>query len=125
MNGKEQFIEILKARTKKFGVDVIHFCDSLKRSKASSVITYQLVRSATSIGANYRSACRGRSDKEFFSKLCIVVEETDESVFWLEVIEDSNLTKNKTELKRLLEEGTEIMKITTKSKDTTYRKLHT
>lgn len=125
MNEKEQFIENLKKRTKKFGVDIILFCDSLKKCKASSVITYQVVKSATSVGANYRSACRGRSDKEFFSKICIVVEEADESVFWLEVIQDSGLSNNPTELKRLLIEGTEILKITTKSKDTTYKKLNT
>jgi four helix bundle protein len=124
MNEKEQFIENLKKRTKKFGVDVILFCDSLKICKASSVITYQIVKSATSVGANYRSACRGRSDKEFFSKICIVVEEADESVFWLEVIEDSGLSNNTTEVKRLFNEETEILKITTKSKDTIYKKLN-
>ena len=123
MEEKNVFVEGLKKRTKKFGVDVILFCDSLKKFKASAVVTYQLVKAATSLGANYRSACRGRSDADFFSKLCIVVEEADESVFWHEVIEDSNLSNDRVELKRLLDEGTEIMKITTKSKDTTYKKL--
>lgn|SRR6056297_3025997 len=123
MTEKNLFVEGFKKRTKKFGVDVILFCDSLKQCKASSVVTYQLVKSATSTGANYRAACRGRSEAEFFSKLCIVVEEADESVFWLEVIEDSNLSNDPMELKRLLDEGTEILKITTKSKDTTYKKL--
>lgn len=122
---KNAFIEGLKKRTKKFAVDVILFCDSLKKCKASAVVTYQLVKAATSVGANYRAACRGRSEAEFFSKICIVVEEADEAVFWLEVIEDSNLTSDPTELKRLLNEGTEIMKITTKSKDTTYKKFKT
>jgi len=124
MEEKNIFVEGLKKRTKKFGVDVILFCDSLKKCRASAVVTYQLVKAATSVGANYRSACRGRSDAEFFSKLCIVVEEADESVFWLEVIEDSNLSNDPVELKRLLDEGTEILKITTKSKDTTYKRLH-
>lgn len=124
MTEKDIFIEGLKRRTKKFGVDVILFCDSLKPTKASSVITYQLVKSATSVGANYRAACRGRSDKEFFSKICIVVEEADESVFWLEVIQDAVLSKNQAELQRLLNEGTEILKIVSKTKDTTYKKLY-
>ena len=124
MEEKNIFVEGLKKRTKKFGVDVILFCDSLKKCRASAVVTYQLVKAATSVGANYRSACRGRSDAEFFSKLCIVVEEADESVFWLEVIEDSNLSNDPMELKRLMDEGTEILKITTKSKDTTYKRLH-
>jgi len=61
MTEKEKFIENLKKRTKKFAVDVINFCNSLKPSKASGVITYQLVKSSTSTGANYRAACRARS----------------------------------------------------------------
>ena len=101
MNNKNEFVEMLKKRTKKFGVDIILFCDSLKKKKASSVVTYQIVKSATSTGANYRAACRGRSQAEFFSKLCIVVEEADESVFWLEVIEESNLSNDLNELKKI------------------------
>ena len=84
MTEKEMFIEKMKIRTKKFAVDVIGFCDSLKTGKASSVITYQLVKSATSTGANYRAACKARSKNDFFSKICIVVEEVDESEYWLE-----------------------------------------
>jgi four helix bundle protein len=124
MNEKDIFVENLKKRTRKFGVDVIIFCDSLKQKKASSVVTYQLVKSATSVGANYRAACRGRSHAEFFSKICIVVEEADESVFWLEVIEESDLSNDKSELERLLIEGTEILKIMTKTKDSTYKNLN-
>jgi four helix bundle protein len=124
MNRKDIFIEEMKKRTKKFSVDVILFCDSLKQCKASSVVTYQLVKAATSTGANYRVACRGRSDNEFFSKICIVVEESDESLFWLEVIEDSGLSNNPAELNRLLEEATEIVKIVSKTKDTMYKKLY-
>jgi four helix bundle protein len=124
MNEKDIFVENLKKKTRKFGVDVILFCDSLKQKKASSVVTYQLVKSATSTGANYRAACRSRSQAEFFSKICIVVEEADESVFWLEVIEESDLSNDKTELKRLLIEGTEILKIMTKTKDSTYKNLN-
>lgn len=124
MNRKDIFIEEMKKKTKKFSVDVILFCDSLKPCKASSVVTYQLVKAATSTGANYRSACRGRSDNEFFSKICIVVEESDESLFWLEVVEDSGLSNDLAELKRLLEEATEIVKIVSKTKDTMYKKLY-
>jgi four helix bundle protein len=81
MKTKEIFINEMKERTKKFAVDVIKFCPSLKTSKASAVITYQMIKSATSTGANYRSACRARSESEFYSKICIVVEEADESKF--------------------------------------------
>lgn len=124
MNEKDQFIEELKRRTRKFAVDVILFCETLKECKASSVITFQLVKSATSTGANYRAACRGRSQSEFFSKICIVVEESDESIYWLEVIQDSKLSNDQDELTRLLQEATEISKIMTKSKDTTYRSMN-
>ena len=122
MTEKEIFIENLKKRTKKFAVDVILFCDSLIESKASSVITYQLVKSATSVGANYRAACRGRSKAEFFSKICIVVEESDESEYWLEVIQETNLSKDNNELTRLLNEANEISKIMTKAKSSSYKK---
>jgi len=83
MTEKERFIEKMKKRTKKFAVDVIRFCDSLKICKASSVITCQLVKSATSTAASYRAACKAMSKNEFFSKICIVTEEIDESEYWL------------------------------------------
>ena len=124
MNTKNLFIEEMKKRTKKFGVDVILFCDSLKQCKATSVITYQLIKSATSTGANYRAAYRGRSQAEFFSKISIVVEEADESLFWLEIIDDSKPSSDQPELDRLLNECTEIVKIVTKSKDTTYKNIN-
>ena len=105
MTDKEIFIGKMKIRTKKFAVDIIRFCDSLKTCKASSVITYQLVKSATSTGANYRAACQAKSKNEFFSKICIVVEEADES-----------------ELERLLNEAIEITKIMSKAKISSYNK---
>ena len=71
-------------------MDVTGFCDSLKNSKASSVITYQLVKSAISTRTNYRD--KARSKNEIFTEVCIVVEETDESEYWLEVIKDANLS---------------------------------
>ncbi len=120
MTEKEVFIKKIKKKTKKFAVDIIKFCDSLKTCKASGVITYQLVKSATSTGANYRAACRARSKKEFFSKMCIVVEEADESEYWLEVIKDAKLSSQSKELERLLAEALEIIKITSKAKSSTY-----
>lgn len=124
MNTKDKFIEELKRRTKKFAVDIILFCETLKNCKATSVITYQLIKSATSTGANYRAACRGRSKSEFFSKLCIVVEESDESVYWLEVIEEATLSDDTHELVRLMSEAIEISKIMTKAKDTSYKNIN-
>ena len=122
MTEKEVFIEGLKKKTKKLAVDIIMFCDSLKKCKASSVVTYQLVKSATSTGANYRAACRARSKSEFFSKICIVVEEADESEYWLEIINDANLSNDREELIRLIKEANEITKIMSKAKDSSYRK---
>lgn len=122
MTEKEIFIEKLKERTKATAALVIKFCDSLNASKASSVVTYQIVKSATSIGANYRAACRARSKQEFFSKMCIVVEEADETQYWLEIIEESKLSKDLELLKVLKDEITEITKIMTSAKNTLYSK---
>ena len=120
MTEKEIFIEKLKIRTRKFAVDVIIFCDSLITCKASSVVTYQLVKSATSSGANYRAACRARSKSEFFSKICIVVEEADESEYWLEIIDEANLSNDREELARLTKEANEITKIMAKARNSSY-----
>ncbi|MFT5228914.1 MAG: four helix bundle protein [Urechidicola sp.] len=116
------FIEMMQAKTKKFAVDMIRFCDTLKNCKASSVITYQLVKSATSTGANYRAACQSRSKNEFFSKICIVVEEIDESLYWLEIIQEAELTVEHKELEKLLAVASEIKKIMSKAKKSTYEK---
>jgi len=122
MSEKEKFIEKMKQRTKQFAVDIINLCNSLKVSKTSSVITYQLVKSATSTGANYRAACRARSKNEFFSKMCIVLEEIDESEYWLEIIKESNLTDKIKELEKLLREANELIKITSSAKNSIYIK---
>jgi four helix bundle protein len=121
MTEKEIFIENLKRRTKKLAVDVIGFCDSLKSCKASSIITYQLVKSATSTGANYRAACRGRSKAEFFSKICIVVEEADETEYWLEIIDEANLSNDRAQLTKLLNESNEITRIMSKARNSSYK----
>jgi len=124
MTEKEAFIERTKQRTRKFAVDVILSCNSLKHCKATSVITCQLVKSSTSTGANYRAVCKARSKNEFFSKICIVAEEADESDYWLEIIKDTNLSNDKKELMRILAEAKVISKIMTKAKNSTYDILH-
>lgn len=121
MTEKEIFIEKFKARTRKFAADVILFCNTLIKSPASSVVIYQLVKSSSSAGANYRAACRARSQAEFFSKICIVVEEADESEYWLEIIHEAKLSNESEELKRLTQEANEITRVVTKAKDSTYR----
>jgi four helix bundle protein len=76
----------LKDRTKKFAVKIVRIVDRLPRSIASEVVGRQLVRSATSTGANYRAACRARSKAEFIAKLQITLEESDETQYWLELL---------------------------------------
>lgn len=117
MTEKEQFIIELKKRTKRFAVDSIKFVGSLKKCKASDVVTYRFIKSSTSTGANYRAVCRARSKAEFYSKICIVVEEVDETLFWLEIIDESDLSKDTSELNRLTQEATELTMIMSKAKD--------
>lgn len=76
----------LRARTQTFAIQVVKFVDGLSRDPASSHFGKQLLRSATSVAANYRAACRGRSDQELYAKLCICEEEADECLFWLEML---------------------------------------
>ncbi len=83
----------LKERTKKFALRAIKLVDALPKTTAGRAIGNQLVRSGTSVGANYRSACRGRSKAEFVAKIGTVVEEADESAFWLELIMEGGLLK--------------------------------
>lgn len=113
----KNFAEEFKARTKKFAIDVIIFCKSMPKTEESFIIKKQLIKSSTSVAANYRAVCRTRSDAEFFSKLSIVVEEADESVFWFEVIAEAKILNNK-ETERLLNEATEVLKIVSKSRKT-------
>jgi len=124
MSQKEEFINKMKSRTKKLGVDVIKFCESLKNTKASSVITYQIIKSATSTGANYRAAREARSKSEFFSKICIVTEEVDETNYWLEIIKETELSKDIKELDRLINESNELTKVISKAKHTSYTYLN-
>lgn len=83
----------LKARTKQFGLRVMSLVDALPKTISGRTIGNQLVRSGTSVGANYRAACRSRSKAEFVAKIGIVAEESDESAFWLELMMDANLLK--------------------------------
>lgn len=80
-------------RTKAFALAVIRFVESLPADATRSLLTRQLLRSATSVGANYRAACRARSTADFVAKLGIVEEEADESQFWLELLQESGLVK--------------------------------
>src|SRR4051812_35133154 len=79
----------MKARTKAFSVEIVKFARALPRDAVTHEIMKQIVRSGTSVGANYRSSCRGRSTAEFIAKLGVVEDEADETLLWLEVLVDS------------------------------------
>lgn len=81
----------LKRRTKQFAFRIIRLVDSLPSTLPARTISGQLIRSATSVPANYRAACRARSNADFIAKLGIVEEETDESVFWIEMLVDAEI----------------------------------
>lgn len=81
--------ENLKQRTKHFALDVIAFVEKLPRDRTCDVLGRQLPRSGTSVGANYRSACRAKSSADFIFKMSVVEEEADESGFWMELLHDS------------------------------------
>ncbi len=83
--------EHLRDRTKQFAIDIVHFFRSLPRNEEARIIGRQILRSGTSVAANYRAACRARSKAEFVSKIGIVLEEADETVFWLEVLTETNV----------------------------------
>jgi len=100
----------LQARTKFFAQRVVKLVDALPKTVAGREIGRQLLRSATSVGANYRAARRGRSSREYLAKISIVVEEADESEYWLELIRDCGLL-SKRQVGPLLQESTELTKI--------------
>ena len=97
----------LRHRTKAFAVRVVKLVDALPGTRAAGVIGQQLMRSATSVGANYRAACRGRSPAEFVAKLGIVEEEADESIYWFELLIETGLM-SEAQLKDLIREANEI-----------------
>jgi len=117
MNSIFTFSEVLKKRTKSFAINVIGFTKSLDKSLENIVFIKQMIRSSTSVAANYRASCRARSEAEFFSKLSIVLEEADETLFWLEMIEECNI-KSKELITPLQIEAEELMKIFAKSRKT-------
>ena len=102
--------EDLKLRTKKYALRIIKLVKALPNTPDGRVIGNQLIRCGTSVGANYRAVCRARSTADFISKLGIVIEEADESAFWLELIIESGLMKKEL-LESLLGETNEIISI--------------
>jgi four helix bundle protein len=102
--------EQIKYRTKKIGLEVIKLLDELPNKASAWAISKQIVRSSTSIGANYRAACRAKSTADFINKLKIVEEETDETLYWLELLEEGKLV-NIERISPLKKEVNEILSI--------------
>ena len=106
--------EELKIRTKLFALMIIKLIEDLPGTKAGLTIGNQIIRSGTSVAANYRAACRARSNADFISKINIVEEECDETLFWLELIVEADLLK-KEKLHGILKEADELTAIFTAS----------
>ena len=102
----------LKSRTKQFAINIIRLIEELPNTKAGNTIGSQIIRSGTSVAANYRSACRARSNADFISKITVVEEECDETLFWLELIMDSGLLKKEV-LAEMIREANELTAIFT------------
>lgn len=100
----------LQKRTKRFHVDVIKICETFPRNAAGFETAKQLIRAAGSVGANYRASVRAKSTADFIYKIEIVLEEADESHYWLEVVKEAEL-KNGIELDRLIKEANELTAI--------------
>jgi four helix bundle protein len=110
----------LKRRTKAFALRILKLVDALPKTTAGRALASQIVRSGTSVAANYRAACRARSTADFIAKMGIVEEESDESLFWLELLEESELV-SATKLAAIKQEANELIAITIASIKTTRR----
>jgi four helix bundle protein len=118
MNRKE-----LQERTKKFHVDIIKLCSDFPRNATGFETAKQLIRSAGSVGANYRATVRAKSNADFIYKIEIVLEEADESHYWLEVIKEAGI-KTGTEVDRLVDEANQLTAIFAATDKTAKAKLN-
>ncbi len=116
--------EALKARTKKYALDVLEFVDTLPKLGPAVRVGLQLSAAATSVAANYRAACRARSKAEFAAKIGIVLEEGDESLLWMEITKERGWGSNRLN-ELLLREGNELVAIFAQSSITARQSLRT
>ena len=106
----------LQDRTKKFALRIFKLAEFLEKHSIGKFIGRQIFRCGTSVAANYRAACRAKSAKDFISKLGIVIEESDETAFWLELLSESGIVKN-AQVVELLKESNEIIAIMVSSRN--------
>jgi len=114
-----EFNESFRERTMVFALSIIKFLESVPYNSVTRVLIFQLGKSGTSIGTNFRAFCRGRSKNEKFSKICIVVEEADETDYWLTIFSKTEYG-DKNDLAWLAKEALEILKITSSIKSSLY-----
>ena len=110
-------VELLKERTQNLALRIIKLVESLPNTQTAHIVRKQLLRCGTSVGANYRAACRGRSRADFISKLGIVEEEADEVIYWIEILIKSDLVKQ-SKVENLLDETRQILAIVISSINT-------
>ncbi|MCX6249291.1 MAG: four helix bundle protein [Bacteroidetes bacterium] len=113
----QNFNEKFRKRTKQFAIKICKLFNEPTKKESTRIIIRQLIRSGTSLAANFWAASRSRSSAEYYAKLCIVVEETDETLFWFELLEETGLSNIK-EISELKLEAEELLKVfsTTKKK---------
>jgi len=106
--------QTFKRRTKQFALETLRLIDALPRNRSAETMGAQLFRSASSVGANYRAACRGKSVADVIAKLAVVEEEADESLYWMELLVESGILQEDS-LKPLMSEANEIVAMTVAS----------
>jgi four helix bundle protein len=109
--------EEMKSRTKAYANRIVKLCAALPNNWIARILGQQLLRSGTSVGANYRAVCRAKSNADFINKLRVVEEECDESLFWMELLVDNNLMRA-SRLAELMKEADEILAIVVSSAKT-------
>ncbi len=119
MNNRE-----LQIRTKKFALEIIRFIELLPNNRVGWTFTDQIIRSSTSVAANYRAVCRSKSDRDFINKIGTVIEEADETLFWLEMIEESEILKQESKILSLKKEANELTAIFVSSIKTIKNRLN-
>jgi four helix bundle protein len=102
--------EELRERTKKFAIRIVRLFQALPKSTEAQIMGKQLLRCGTSVAANYRATCRARSKAEFVARMGIVAEEADESVLWLELLEETNILSRE-RLQEIMKEAKELVAI--------------
>ena len=102
--------EEMKNRTKRFAIAIVRFAQTLPKDSITAIMTRQLVKSGTSVGANYRSSCRAKSDADFVAKMTTAEEEGDETLFWLEVLVEAEIARS-AEVAGLLDEADQLVRI--------------